>query len=295
MRTTVEPLPKRHWIKVLFLSVTIVLLGLLITISISHFETKRRLNVVENQQKLFINEISRMSHSGQAAEMAHQEFQRFNHQQQHRMQLSLWNRNGQKFAELEQTKSPPASRNADENERSDYALGTAGAQILSTGKTHVMMTPLPQSFALFGFSGISKFFLNGAHRAIQPSIQPGECFAFTGPGELVIKLIKTVFIDAVTVEHIPAQISPDGNILSAPGILRVYGMEMYNDPHPVHLGTFYYDITKHQSRQEFRLDLSKSGDKSFPIVKFEFDSKSDDRQHTCVYRVRVHGSLIKPN
>lgn len=295
MRTTVKPLPKRHWMRVLFLSVTIVLLSLLITISLEHFETKRRLNIVENQQNLFIGKISQMSQTGQAAQLANQEFQRFNHQHHHRMQVSLWNRNGQKFGELEQTKSERKSHDAEQYERSDYALGTAGAQILSTGKTQVMMTPLPQWFTMFGFSGISKYFLNGAHRAIQPSVQPGECFAFTGPGELVIKLIKTVFIDAVSIEHILAQISPDGNILSAPGIFRVYGMMMYNDPHPVHLGTFYYDITRQQSRQEFQLDSTQSGDKSFPIVKFEFDSKSDDSQHTCVYRVRVHGSLIKSN
>lgn len=280
-------------IRIIFLSVAIVVFGMLITILLTNFEIKRRQNIIEYQYQLVINEVSRNSHLNQKEQLAQREFHRINYQNQYRIHSALLNKDGKKRVQLEQIKNPP--NYVEYNERPDFALGTAGAQILSTGRTQVMMTPFPQWFSIFGFNGISSNFLNGAHRAIQPSAQPGECFAFTGRGELIIKMIKTIFIDAVTIEHISAEISPDGNISSAPGIFHIYGMTSYNNPKSVHLGTFNYEIGKHQSRQTFQLDSRNSSDKSFPIVKFVFDPKLDDHNYTCVYRVRVHGSLIKSN
>lgn len=277
-------MPQHYWKQFYLLSVSIVLLGLMITMSLSHYETERRLNVFEFEHKMVVEEMSRVSDTSKKTQLVQNELLRLNGQRQHRIHVSSLESANKIITELKQIK----------NERPDFALGTAGAAILSTGRTQVMMTPLPQWLSMFGFRGISKYFLNGAHRVIQPSVQPGECFAFHGPGEVIIKLIRTVFIDAVAIEHIPPQISPDGNISSAPGCFDVYGMENTNDRSPVQLGTFRYDIEKNQSLQEFQLP-SNSSDKSFPIVKFEFAPKPDDLNYTCVYRVRVHGSLIKPN
>lgn len=286
MKNFVQLLPvvPDYWKRFIWLSVSMVLLGLIITMALGHYETERRLNVVESEQRMSIEELSKISYFSKKTHLMHKEVLRLSGKQQHRLHVSSLQSLNKILVELERTK----------NDRPDYALSTAGAMILSTGKTQVMMTPLPQWTSMFGFRGISKYFLNGAHRIIEPSVQPGECFAFRGHGEVVIKLIRAVFIDAVCIEHIPVQISPDGSISSAPGEFSVYGMENPNDSSPQQLGTFRYDIEKNQSLQEFQLPNNSSA-KSYPIVGIKFAPKPDDLNYTCVYRVRVHGSLIKPN
>lgn len=287
--------PHRFWTRVALLSVSIILLGLLITISLAQYETKHRLTIVEYQHRLFVNELSRVSDTNKKTHLAEDAILRLQVRKQHLMQSSSMSIADKLITELEQIKQKfIPDKYLEHSVRPDFALQTAGAQILSVGKTEVL-TPFPQWLTgIYGFHSISKFFLNGAHRVIQPSIHPGECFAFTGPGEIIIKLIRDVFIDAVGIEHILPQMSPDGYVLNAPGEFSVYGMENEDEGSATHLGTYYYDIEKFQSLQEFQLP-DNSTDKSFPIVKFEFAPNDGDLNYTCVYRVRVYGSLIKPN
>lgn len=282
--------PHRYWTRMMLLTVSIVLLGLFISTTLSLLETKRRLRLIEQHHQLIVNEMSRTDDKTQLADAAIQRAENRRQYQQHLTSLGTFSKI---VTELEQIKSQSKIINPVDQQwdRTDFALSTAGADILSTGRTEVMITPLPQWLISFGFARISKYFRNGALRMIQPSVEPGECFAFSGRGEVVIALIKSVFIQAISVEHIPKQISPDGNISSAPTGFSAYGLESVNDPCPLHLGTFRYDNTKNQPRQIFETSQNAS-EKSFPIVKFEF---APNLNYTCVYRVRVHGSLIKPN
>lgn len=275
------------------LSMSIVLLGFFIAISLSHFETKYRLGVIEYQHRFFVEKMSRISDPSKRTVMARQAIDRLRDRRQYMVHLSSLGTVDKLITELEQIKelSKPSNYNG-QNGRVDFALGTAGAQILSVGKTNEL-SPLPKWLPMFGFRSISKYFVNGAHRVIQPSIYPGECFAFTGPGEIIIKLIRAVFIDVVSIEHILPKMSPDGNISNAPGWFHFYGMENEDDSSATLLGTFFYDIEKNQSLQEFPL-ATNNIDKSFPIVKFEFAQNHRDN-YTCIYRVSVHGSLVKPN
>ncbi|XP_055296402.1 SUN domain-containing protein 3 [Sitodiplosis mosellana] len=288
--------PHRFWTRVALLSVSIVLLGLLITISLAQYETKHRLHMVEYQHRLFVDELSRVSDSGKKSHLAEDAILRLQVRKQQLMHSSSMGAVDKLITELKEIKrkiSP--DKTVGHSGRPDFALQTAGAQILSVGKTKVL-TPFPQWLSsIYGFHSISKYFVNGAHRVIQPSIHPGECFAFTGPGEIIIKLIRNVFIDAVGIEHILPQMSPDGFILNAPSVFSVYGMENEDEPNDTHLGTYRYDIEKYQSLQGFQLPAN-STDKSFPIVKFEF-APNENRalNYTCIYRVLVYGSLIKPN
>lgn len=285
--------PHHYWRRVFLLSVSIVLLGLFISISKSHHETIHRLRNVEYLHGLLVKEISGSPDFKRASQLVFDMMMlRSKDRQQFRARLSTLNTIHTLATELQQIKEQHSNRN---RERTDYALSTAGATILSTGRTRVILTPLPQWMSVLGFSGISKLFVNGAHRVIQPSNEPGECFAFSGHGEIIIKLIKPIFIDAITVEHIPPNISPDGHILSAPNLFSVYGMETANEPNnPYHLGTFKYDIESKQSRQEFR--VANIINKSFSFVKFEFAPNPSPLNYTCIYRIRVHGSLpTEPN
>lgn len=275
------------------LSVSIVLLGFFITISLSHFETKYRLGIIEYQHRLIIDEMSRVSDSSKRTVIAQEAIHRLKDRKQYMAHLSSLGNVDKLITELEQIKRQTKCNDYnDQYERPDFALGTAGAQILSVGKTDEL-TSLPKWLAMFGFRSVSKYFANGAHRVIQPSIHPGECFAFTGPGEIIIKLIRPVFIDAISIEHILANQSPDGNISNAPSIFHFYGMANEDDSSATLLGTFTYDIEEGQSLQQFSLTTNNIN-KTFPIVKFEFVENQRDN-YTCVYRVRVHGSLVKPN
>lgn len=282
--------PHHYWRRVFILSVSIVLLGIIISMAKSHYETIHRLRNVEYQHQLLVREISGSPEFKKASQLVFDMMMlRSKDRQQYRKHISTLNTIHTLVTELQQIKQHSTLLGCNkQHERTDYALSTAGARILSTGRTQVILTPLPQWMSMLGFSGINKLFVNGAHRAIQPSTEPGECFAFLGHGEIVIELIKPIFIDTISVEHIPPNISPDGHILSAPNLFSVYGMETANDPNPYHLGTFKYDIELKQSRQEFQV---ANINKSFSTVKFEFASNPSTLNYTCIYRIRVHGSL----
>lgn len=288
--------PRGFWTRVAFLSVSIVLLGLLITILLSQYETKHRLSVIEQQHHLFVNELVRITDTSKKTQLTEEAILRLQTRKQQLIQSSSMATVDKLITELEQIKQTiNPDKHVEPNQRPDFALQTAGAQILSVGETEVL-TPFPQWLSgIYGFHGISKYFLNGAHRVIQPSIYPGECFAFTGPGKIIIKLIRNVFIDAVGIEHILPQMSPDGFISNAPSEFSVYGMDNEDEQSSTHFGTYRYDIEKHQSLQEFQLHANCT-DKSFPIVKFEFvPNEINGINYTCIYRIRVYGSLIKSN
>lgn len=231
--------PHQYWRRVFILSVAIILLGLFISIAKTHYTTIHRLRNVEYQHQLLLKEISGSPDFKRASQLVFDMMVlRSKDRQQYRTHLKTLNTIHQLVTELEQIKEQHSTLLGGNKyrERTDYALSTAGGQILSTGRTQVILTPLPQWMSVLGFSGISKLFVNGAYRVIQPSNEPGECFAFWGHGEIVIKLIKPIFIDTISVEHIPPNISPDGHILSAPNLFSVYGMETINDPNPIFLG-----------------------------------------------------------
>lgn len=55
------------------------------------------------------------------------------------------------------------------------------------------------------------------------SIIPGECWAFEGAvGYLLIGLVGTIRVMAVTYEHIPLSMSPDGHLNSAPKLFQLW-------------------------------------------------------------------------
>lgn len=283
--------PTCYWKRVIILSVSIILLGIFISIAKSHYAAMHRLRNIEYQHELLLKEISTSPEFKKASRLLFDMMLlRSKNRQEYQNHILSSNTIHALVTELQNIKQQHLSLLGSNryHERTDYALSTAGGAILSTGCTKVMLTPFPQWMGLLGFSGVSKLFVNGAHRIIQPSNEPGECFAFSGYGEVTIKLVKSIVIEAISVEHIPSNVSPDGHILSAPNEFSVYGMQTANDPSPHHLGTFKYDIEMRQSRQEFGVAYVH---RCFPIVKFRIAPNPTPHHYTCIYRIRVHGSL----
>lgn len=58
---------------------------------------------------------------------------------------------------------------------------------------------------------------------LQSGVMPGECWAFKGStGTAVIKLISKVYISGFSLEHISQNISPTGDISTAPRDFAVF-------------------------------------------------------------------------
>lgn len=109
---------------------------------------------------------------------------------------------------------------ADKTGLVDYALETAGGQVISTRCTETYRT----KSAEISIFGIPLWYPSNTPRTvISPSVHPGECWAFQGfPGYLVVQLNNLVYITGFTVEHIPKSIAPDGIIDSAPKNFSVW-------------------------------------------------------------------------
>lgn len=132
---------------------------------------------------------------------------------------------------------------ADKTGLSDYALESAGGQVLSTRCTENYHTKSAQ-ISIFGLP--LWYPSNTPRTAIQPNVLPGNCWAFQGfPGFLgelqmfdsgedfiqflyhflfaltVLQLNIDIFVTGFTMEHIPKSLS-NGKIESAPKIFSVW-------------------------------------------------------------------------
>ncbi|RMB99447.1 hypothetical protein DUI87_24184 [Hirundo rustica rustica] len=97
---------------------------------------------------------------------------------------------------------------------------------------------------------------------LQPHVYPGNCWAFKGhQGQVVIRLPARVYLTAITVQHITKEVSPSGTINSAPKDIAVFHMLL---------------------------------PRAFSVVKLIVKSNWGNPRYTCIYRVKVHGKMEKP-
>ncbi|XP_026748283.2 SUN domain-containing protein 2-like [Galleria mellonella] len=173
----------------------------------------------------------------------------------------------------------------------DYALESAGARILDTGDTleHVIYES-PVSWALHTLVGIVCSECLGARAILRPESLPGECWAFKGSrGEVTIRLLGTVRLTGISVEHIPPHIAPTREISSAPRLFQIEGLEFRKDPFPHDFGSFEYD-KEGKPIQYFQ--VMHPSLKGYSIVRLRVLSNWGHPVYTCVYRIRVHGDLV---
>lgn len=101
----------------------------------------------------------------------------------------------------------------------DYALESAGARVLDTGDTQeYVIHESSVGWALYFVSSLLCRECPGAAAILRPGTLPGECWAFKGSrGEATIRLLGSVQITGISVEHIPPHISPTRYILDCRG------------------------------------------------------------------------------
>ncbi|XP_058055004.1 klaroid protein [Anopheles bellator] len=176
---------------------------------------------------------------------------------------------------------------ADKTGRVDYALETAGGQVLSTRCTENYKS----HSAEFRIFGIPIWYPSNTPRTvISPTMEPGQCWAFQGfPGYLVIQLNTRIFVTGFTLEHISKLLVANGSISSAPKAFTVWGLQNLNDPEPVLLGSYEYRDEPDSSLQYFPVQ-NKQWQEPLQIVELRIESNHGNVQYTCLYRFRVHGT-----
>lgn len=173
---------------------------------------------------------------------------------------------------------------ADKTGMADFALESGGGSVISTrcSETYTKKTALVSIF------GIPLFYKSNSPRtAIQPDVNPGECWAFKGSiGTLVIQLSRKIKITAISMEHIPKSISPHGRIDSAPKDFSVYSLSDLNDQKGVCLGNYTYEDNG-RPLQQFSLQVENTA--ATQLVEVRISSNHGNLEFTCLYRFRVHG------
>ncbi|KAG0263185.1 hypothetical protein BG011_009188 [Mortierella polycephala] len=116
-------------------------------------------------------------------------------------------------------------RSTDVLAKPDYALYNSGGRILPkltfTDYYQHIMKP-----TFLDYIGLSHLFPHSslerlAERALQPSVQPGDCWAMNGTqGQIGIRLARKIIVTEVTIEHIDPQLSLDQG--SAPRSMEIW-------------------------------------------------------------------------
>ncbi|KFQ82046.1 SUN domain-containing protein 2, partial [Phoenicopterus ruber ruber] len=166
----------------------------------------------------------------------------------------------------------------------DYALESAGASVINTRCSETYETRT----ALLSLFGIPLWYHSQSPRVIlQPDVNPGNCWAFRGSqGFAIIRLSSIIRPTAVTLEHIPKALSPQGTIPSAPKDFAVYGLKEEGEEEGLLLGQFTYDHNG-DPIQTFYLEGDAVG--TYQLVELRVLSNWGHPEYTCIYRFRVHG------
>ncbi|NWS15253.1 SUN2 protein, partial [Pachyramphus minor] len=166
----------------------------------------------------------------------------------------------------------------------DYALESAGASVINTRCSETYETRT----ALLSLFGIPLWYHSQSPRVIlQPDVNPGNCWAFRGSqGFAVIRLSSIIRPTAVTLEHIPKALSPQGTIPSAPKDFTVYGLKEEGEEEGLLLGQFTYNHDG-DPIQTFYLEGDSMG--TYQLVELRVLSNWGHPEYTCIYRFRVHG------
>ncbi|XP_062443887.1 SUN domain-containing protein 2 [Rhea pennata] len=166
----------------------------------------------------------------------------------------------------------------------DYALESAGASVINTRCSETYETKT----ALLSLFGIPLWYHSQSPRVIlQPDVNPGNCWAFRGSqGFAVIRLSSPIRPTAVTLEHIPKALSPQGTIPSAPKDFTVYGLKEEGEEEGALLGQFIYNHDG-DPIQTFYFEGEDLG--TFQLVELRILSNWGHPEYTCIYRFRVHG------
>lgn len=173
----------------------------------------------------------------------------------------------------------------------DYALETSGAYVLSTRCT-VQYDEKSRVQKIFGFPlWYSSYSPRSVIQRKGYGASAGECWAFNGGhGFLTIQLSTRIKVTAVSYEHLPIELSPDGHIKTAPKNFLVWSFQELDDYSTrVLLGNFTYDSQSEPLQMFYIQNIDYN---NTPIIELETLSNYG-APVTCLYRFRVHGTPVQ--
>ncbi|XP_031474173.1 SUN domain-containing protein 1-like [Nymphaea colorata] len=173
----------------------------------------------------------------------------------------------------------------------DYALASGGGKIIKHSEPYYA-AKLNNWFSSKGGAGVHP----RADKMLEPSFgEPGQCFPLKGSSGFVeIKLRTAIIPEAITLEHVAKSVAYDRT--SAPKEFRVSGWIRGSleeaSPEPdkmVLLGEFVYDLER-SFVQTFHLNPCTAASCVVDVIRLDVLSNHGNSLHTCIYRLRVHGS-----
>eukprot|EP00611_Tribonema_gayanum_P010256 TRINITY_DN2021_c0_g1_i2.p1 TRINITY_DN2021_c0_g1~~TRINITY_DN2021_c0_g1_i2.p1 ORF type:complete len:301 (+),score=34.82 TRINITY_DN2021_c0_g1_i2:491-1393(+) len=171
----------------------------------------------------------------------------------------------------------------------DYAWRAAGGQVVQkrglTSATHTRTLLERWQLALGMEAGVG-----GPNEAISSDNSLSACWGMDGQsGQLTVKLAIAIRVDAITLEHASAQISPDRS--SAPKTFHLLGL-VDESAQPVPLLQGEYDLSA-SPQQLFRVPVGPYSQTAFSIVTLKVLDNHGKPEYTCIYRLQVHGRELQ--
>ncbi|XP_053666025.1 SUN domain-containing protein 3 [Anopheles marshallii] len=206
----------------------------------------------------------------------------------HKITDTYSERNVQCFKEMEVLQeriSLLEQLNFDKLGPTDYAARMFGGEVLSADTTSRHRSSIFSRMR----NMISSVYDN--YHQMQCIIQDcGTCYALEGSsGTIVLKLVKSVHLNAITIEHIPKTSLPSNvDVYSALKEFSVWGTNKpSNMGKDIYFGTFTFDYaTTFLETFEFNLE---HGMPSISFVRIDIHSNHGEK-FTCIYRIRIHGT-----
>jgi len=178
-------------------------------------------------------------------------------------------------------------------ERPNFALGCAGARVMSTSYPYA--SPLNALFdQVYKWTDIRLNNNNPPWQLLSGQNEPGQCWCFDGQeASVTIKLLTKMVPDEIFMYHIFLEYYRENNIdrrTAAPKTFRVWGIGEAGQEWP--LGDYEYDIYNQKTKglmQTFK--VQSNADKWIDHIKVEFLQShwGPTRLYTCAYQFGVHG------
>eukprot|EP00903_Cladosiphon_okamuranus_P008327 g8010.t1 len=173
----------------------------------------------------------------------------------------------------------------------DYAMGPAGARVISRLTSETFEAPM--GFFEKMASRRRKDSLQAVSQppvAINPESRLGMCWAMKGrEGKLTVKLSQPITVETVSLEHAPRELLLNKGI-SAPKDFTVFGHRKdlgVTDENGDVLVDGQYKIEgdviqSFEVAEEYRQE-------EYSVVTLQVHSNHGEEAYTCIYRLRVHG------
>jgi len=173
---------------------------------------------------------------------------------------------------------------ADRLNRTDYAALSSGGRIIHVLTSHALRPWTLLNWATGSMTASPDIVLT-------PGAMPGQCFAFAGHhGTVAIQLGMPIVPSSFSLDHISPGLAL--NFGSAPKNFVVWGLKGKYDPNPALLGNYTY-VKNGPAIQTF--NVQKSRPEVCDVVVLEIESNYGNKELTCIYRFRVHGTHIVPD